>query len=47
MGRDDSFVLLDDWVPPSKSPRGDAALGELARRYFGAYCPAGEADFAA
>jgi hypothetical protein len=47
MGRDDSFVLLDDWVPPLKSPRGDAALGELARRYFGAYGPAGEADFAA
>jgi hypothetical protein len=47
MGRDDSFVLLDDWVPQSKSPRGDAALGELARRYFGAYGPAGEADFAA
>ena len=47
MGRDDSFVLLDDWVPESKSPRGDAALGELARRYFGAYGPAGEADFAA
>jgi hypothetical protein len=47
MGRDDSFVLLDDWVPPSKSPRGDVALGELARRYFGAYGPAGEADFAA
>jgi hypothetical protein len=47
MGRDDSFVLLDDWVPPLKSPRGDAALAELARRYFGAYGPAGEADFAA
>ncbi|MHB8488698.1 MAG: winged helix DNA-binding domain-containing protein [Candidatus Dormibacteria bacterium] len=47
LGRDDSFVLLDDWVPQSKGPRGDAALAELARRYFGAYGPAGEADFAA
>jgi hypothetical protein len=47
MGRDDSFVLLDDWVPPSKGPRGEAALAELALRYFGAYGPAGEADFAA
>src|ERR1700722_3295305 len=47
IGRDDSFVLLDDWVAPSKGPRGDAALGELARRYFAAYGPAGESDFAA
>ena len=47
MGRDDSFVLLDDWVPQSAGPRGGAALAELARRYFAAYGPAGEADFAA
>src|SRR6202049_3082384 len=47
MGRDDSFVLLDDWVPPSKGPRGAAALAELARRYFAAYGPASEADFRA
>jgi hypothetical protein len=47
MGRDDSFVLLDDWVPKSRGPRGDAALAELARRYFAAYGPAGAADFAA
>src|SRR6202140_2175812 len=45
MGRDDSFVLLDDWVPQSKGPRGAAALAELARRYFAAYGPASEADF--
>ena len=45
MGRDDSFVLLDDWVPQSKCPRGAAALAELARRYFAAYGPASEADF--
>src|SRR6202051_704600 len=47
MGRDDSFVLLDDWVPQSKGPRGEAALAELARRYLAAYGPAREADFAA
>jgi len=47
MGRDDSFVLLDDWVPRSSGPRGDAALAELARRYFAAYGPAGAADFTA
>ena len=45
MGRDDSFVLLDDWVPRSSGPSGDAALAELARRYFAAYGPASEADF--
>ncbi len=45
MGRDDSFVLLDDWVPQSKGPRGAEALAELARRYFAAYGPASEADF--
>jgi hypothetical protein len=47
IGRDESFVLLDDWVPRSKGPRGEAALAELARRYFAAYGPASEADFAA
>jgi Winged helix DNA-binding domain len=47
MGRDDSFVLLDDWVPRSDGPTGEAALAELARRYFAAYGPAGAAHFAA
>ena len=47
MGRDDSFVLVDDWVAPSTAPRGEAALSELALRYFAAYGPASEADFAA
>jgi Winged helix DNA-binding domain len=46
MGRDDSFVLIDDWVAPDNGPRGAAALAELAVRYFGAYGPATEADFA-
>ncbi|HEY6469384.1 MAG TPA: winged helix DNA-binding domain-containing protein [Candidatus Dormibacteraeota bacterium] len=47
MGRDDSFVLLDDWVAPSKGPGGDTALAELAVRYFEAFGPASEGDFAA
>jgi Winged helix DNA-binding domain len=47
MGRDDSFVLIDDWVPPSESLSGEAAFAELARRYFAAYGPASGADFAA
>jgi hypothetical protein len=47
IGRDDSFVLLDDWVPASDGPRREAALVELARRYLAAYGPASVADFAA
>ncbi|HEY8674577.1 MAG TPA: winged helix DNA-binding domain-containing protein [Candidatus Dormibacteraeota bacterium] len=47
MGRDDSFVMLDDWVPASDGPRGETALVELARRYLAAYGPASVADFAA
>jgi hypothetical protein len=47
VGRDDSFVLLDDWVPQPAGPRGDAAIAELARRYLAAYGPANAADFAA
>ena len=47
VGRDDSFVLLDDWVPPSDGPRGEAAAAELARHYLTAYGPASASDFAA
>lgn len=47
VGRDDSFVLLDDWVPQSGGPRGEAAAAELARRYLTAYGPANASDFAA
>jgi hypothetical protein len=47
MGRDDSFVLLEDWVPASSAPRGDDALAELARRYLVAFGPASSRDFAA
>jgi hypothetical protein len=47
-GRDATFVLIDDWVPDAPAgPSGDAALAELARRYFAAYSPASAADFAA
>ena len=47
IGRADSFVLLDDWVPRTDGPRGEAALAELARRYLAAYGPATESDLAA
>lgn len=47
-GRDATFVLLDDWLPPSPAgPSGDDALAELARRFFGAFSPATAGDFTA
>jgi len=45
-GRDSLFALLGDWVPPATGPTGDAALAELARRYFAAYGPATVQDLA-
>jgi|KBSSwiStaDraftv2_1062776.scaffolds.fasta_scaffold11357_9 hypothetical protein len=46
VGRDATFVLVDDWVPDAAvGPSGDGALAELARRYFAAYSPATAADF--
>src|SRR4029077_1653881 len=45
-GRDGMFVLLDDWVPASSGPTGEAAIEELARRYLGAFRPAPRGDFA-
>jgi hypothetical protein len=48
--RDDgepTHVLLDDWVPPAATPSRDAALAELARRYFAAYGPATVGDLSA
>jgi hypothetical protein len=48
--RDDgesTYVLLDDWVPAAQTPSRDAALAELARRYFSAYGPATVDDLCA
>jgi hypothetical protein len=42
-GRDATFVLIDDWVPPVPPPADP--LAELARRYFRAFGPATAADF--
>lgn len=48
IGRDSTYVLVDQWVPDAPAgPRGDEALAELARRYFAAYSPATGADFTA
>lgn len=41
-----TFVLLDEWVPASTQLKGDEALHELARRYFRSHGPATVADFA-
>jgi hypothetical protein len=43
-GRDATFVLIDDWVPPAPPPADPRA--ELARRYFRGFGPATAADFA-
>jgi hypothetical protein len=44
-GRQPTFVLLDEWVPRSRALERDAALGELAARYFTSHGPATVHDF--
>ena len=39
-GKEQSFVLLDEWVAKPRRLTGDEALGELARRYFQSHGPA-------
>jgi hypothetical protein len=39
-GKQDSFVLLDEWLPAGKTLSRDEALAELARRYFTGHGPA-------
>lgn len=41
-----TFVLLDEWVSPGEDFRGDDALAELSRRYFTSHGPATDRDFA-
>jgi hypothetical protein len=45
-GKQDTFVLLDEWLPPQKPLGREAALAELAGRYFGGHGPATLHDFA-
>jgi hypothetical protein len=45
VGSSHLFALLDDWIPESRNLEGDAALAELARRYFSSHGPATLADF--
>lgn len=47
VGKDQAFVLLDDWAPPARAPlERDEAVVELAVRYFTSHGPATAADFA-
>jgi hypothetical protein len=45
-GKQQTFVLLDEWVPLSRNRPPADALAELARRYFASHGPATAADFA-
>jgi hypothetical protein len=40
-----TYVLLDDWIPNSKSIDGEEALAEIAYRYFTSHGPATLQDF--
>lgn len=45
-GKQQTFTLLDEWIPAAKSLERDEALAELAQRYFTGHGPATIADFA-
>ena len=45
-GRQQTFALLDDWVPNPRVLERDEALGELALRYFRSHGPATDKDLA-
>jgi hypothetical protein len=45
-GKQPTFVLLDEWLPPAAPLVGDEALAALALRYFTSHGPAGVQDFA-
>ena len=45
-GKQPTFTLLDDWIPPPPPRDRDDALRELATRYFTSHGPATLADFA-
>jgi len=44
-GKQQTFTLLDEWAPTAKRMERDAALAELARRYFTSHGPATSQDF--
>jgi hypothetical protein len=46
VGKEQTFALLDDWVPAPNRPERDEALGIMALRYFRSHGPATRKDFA-
>ncbi|MDA0637837.1 winged helix DNA-binding domain-containing protein [Nonomuraea sp. MCN248] len=46
LGNEQSFVLLDEWVPDPHRPERDEALGTIALRYFRGRGPTTRQDFA-
>ncbi|HXV98765.1 MAG TPA: winged helix DNA-binding domain-containing protein [Anaerolineae bacterium] len=45
-GKQQTFTLLDEWIPQAKSLARDEAIAELTRRYFMSHGPATLRDFA-
>ncbi len=44
-GKQQTFVLLDEWIPPAPKYEREQALAELARRYFSGHGPATLKDY--
>jgi hypothetical protein len=44
-GKEDTFTLLDEWLPQTKLLKRDEALAELALRYFRSHGPATLQDY--
>lgn len=44
-GKQDTYTLLDEWLPPTPPLTQEEALAELARRYFQSHGPATVSDF--
>jgi hypothetical protein len=44
-GKQQTFALLEEWLPPARILDGDEALAELAKRYFRSHGPATLQDF--
>ncbi len=44
-GKQPTYALLDEWVPPARSLERDEALAELALRYFTSHGPATLKDY--
>jgi winged helix DNA-binding protein len=46
IGKEQTFVLLDEWVPAPRRPSREEALGIIALRYFRSHGPTTRKDFA-